>query len=441
MAQDELFTSASAPFSQESLNQIFQVSTAHPDRLVSRESGWLEFKSSFNWAGREQYARTIAAFANNRGGYIVFGVKEKPHVVVGVDLKKFNDTDPSKISEYLNNTFGVEIAWEAQAVEFLGKNLVIFHVPPAARKPVFPVASGDRGHIQEGEIYYRYRGRTQKIRHAELTALLDAERKREQAAWLRLFRQIAKAGIHNVALLDLVTGKGTARGANFLVDESLLSQLKFVREGDFTQKVGAAALKVMGEVSVVPAGTMSGTSRVTVAKVINAPDILRAFLRAERVPNPLEYIDRVCHETSAFLPIYYFAHLAGISKADLIARVSDVRSTSATKKKLLERLTAVENLRLRLPVNIKSDSGRERSRYLAQLRARQAVEFTSATDAKHAARAVRSLDEAEIDFSHIAQVIESLLDSYYGHEDRVLSDEIRRAAAYLDCVLYRGRIT
>ena len=137
-------SNASGPFSQENLNQIFQVSTKYPDRLVSRESGWLEFKSSFNWAGKEQYARTIAAFANNRGGYIVFGVKEKPHVVIGVDLSKFNDTDPAKISEYLNHAFGVEVAWEAQPVEFLGKNLVIFYVPPAARRPVFPVASGDR---------------------------------------------------------------------------------------------------------------------------------------------------------------------------------------------------------------------------------------------------------------------------------------------------------
>lgn len=121
MARDDNFGSQSDPFSQENLNQIFQVSNVYPERLVSRESGWLEFKSSFNWAGREQYARTIAAFANNRGGYIVFGVKEKPHVVVGVDLGKFNDIDPSKISEYLNRTFGIDVAWEARVVQFLEK--------------------------------------------------------------------------------------------------------------------------------------------------------------------------------------------------------------------------------------------------------------------------------------------------------------------------------
>lgn len=441
MVRDDNFGSQSDPFSQENLNQIFQVSNVYPERLVSRESGWLEFKSSFNWAGREQYARTIAAFANNRGGYIVFGVKEKPHVVVGVDLGKFNDIDPSKISEYLNRTFGIDVAWEARVVQFLEKNLVIFYIPPAVRKPVFPVASGDRGHIQEGEIYYRYRGRTQKIRYAELTALLDAERKREQAAWLRLFRQIAKAGIHNVALLDLATGRGIARGANFLVDESLLSQLKFVREGEFTQKSGALALKVMGDVSVVPAGAISGVRRITVAKVINAPDIIRAFLRAERVSNPLEYIDRVCHESSAFFPVYYFAYLAGISETDLIARISSVPSTSATKRKLLERLSAEKTLRLNLPALVTTDSGRKRAKYLFGFRARKSIEFRSAEDAKYVARAVRSLDEAEIDFKHVAGVLESILDSYYGHEDRVLSDDIRRATAYLDFLLFRGRVT
>lgn len=441
MKTESPISNAAGPFSQENLNQIFQVSTKYPDRLVSRESGWLEFKTSFNWSGREQYARTIAAFANNRGGYIVFGVKEKPHIVVGVDLSKFNDTDPAQISEYLNRTFGVEIAWEAQAVEFLGKSLVIFYIPPAARKPVFPAASGDRGHLHEGEIYYRYRGRTQRIRHAELTALLDEERKREQSAWLRLFRQIAKAGIHNVALLDLVTGKGTARGANFLLDESLLGQLRFVREGDFSQKVGAPALKVMGDVSVVPAGAVGGTKRVTVAKVINAPDILRAFLRQERVSNPLEYIDRVCHETSAFFPVYFFAQLAGVSRAELLQRVGDARSTSATKGKLVERLSSLENLYLSIPASPTSQSGRERLKYVAKFRAREAVRASDAVEAKLIARAVRSVPEGEVDFAYLAGVVEPLLDGYYGHEDRSLSDEIRRAAAYLDCVQYRGRVT
>lgn len=49
----------SAPFSANHLNQIFQVSPKHADRLISRESGWLEFKDSFNWAGRGSNRRLV----------------------------------------------------------------------------------------------------------------------------------------------------------------------------------------------------------------------------------------------------------------------------------------------------------------------------------------------------------------------------------------------
>ena len=45
-------------------------------RLFHREGQELEFKEQFNLAGLAEYFRDFAAFANNRGGYMVFGVTE-----------------------------------------------------------------------------------------------------------------------------------------------------------------------------------------------------------------------------------------------------------------------------------------------------------------------------------------------------------------------------
>lgn len=39
--------------------------------LKSRESNTVEFKISFNKANTAKYAKTMAAFSNNRGGYII----------------------------------------------------------------------------------------------------------------------------------------------------------------------------------------------------------------------------------------------------------------------------------------------------------------------------------------------------------------------------------
>ena len=57
------------------------------NRLFHREGQELEFKEQFNLAGLADYFRDFAAFANNRGGHIVFGVKgraENPGWNVGV---------------------------------------------------------------------------------------------------------------------------------------------------------------------------------------------------------------------------------------------------------------------------------------------------------------------------------------------------------------------
>ena len=46
--------------------------------LKSRESVTVEFKESYNSNNNVKYGKTMAAYANNRGGYIIFGVTDKP---------------------------------------------------------------------------------------------------------------------------------------------------------------------------------------------------------------------------------------------------------------------------------------------------------------------------------------------------------------------------
>lgn len=66
------------PLSAEILTNLFRTSAKEPTRIMNREGATIEFKESYNHAGMAQYFKTIAAFANNSGGYIIFGVGEKP---------------------------------------------------------------------------------------------------------------------------------------------------------------------------------------------------------------------------------------------------------------------------------------------------------------------------------------------------------------------------
>ncbi|MFT7593075.1 MAG: putative HTH transcriptional regulator [Paracoccaceae bacterium] len=72
--------------------------------LFHRESQTLEFKEQFNFAGLADYLRDFAAFANNRGGYLIFGVADSPRVASGLSnraLEQFSKLDPEAISGHV----------------------------------------------------------------------------------------------------------------------------------------------------------------------------------------------------------------------------------------------------------------------------------------------------------------------------------------------------
>ena len=72
--------------------------------LFHREGQELEFKEQFNLAALADYFRDFAAFANNRGGYLIHGIKDKPRIRAGMSeksIEQFEKVDPEKISGYL----------------------------------------------------------------------------------------------------------------------------------------------------------------------------------------------------------------------------------------------------------------------------------------------------------------------------------------------------
>ncbi|WOV91113.1 MAG: ATP-binding protein [Candidatus Zeuxoniibacter abyssi] len=54
--------------------------------------------------------KTIASFANNKGGHIVFGVKDRPRELVGLTDNDFEEIDEQEITEILNSYFSPEIS-------------------------------------------------------------------------------------------------------------------------------------------------------------------------------------------------------------------------------------------------------------------------------------------------------------------------------------------
>ncbi len=219
--------------------------------VYHRESQYLEFKENFTLAALADYFRDFAAFSNNNGGYLVFGVKDKPkRELVGLGKKaseRFDDVDPEKITGHLLECFANKIDWENDIFTVDGKRFGFFYIQKAIKKPI--ISKKDYKDLKNGEIYFRYGGRTQKIQHAELESIIEERIQQQNRNWIDLVKKIGAAGPENAAVLDTERGIIEKNEKQILVvGDDLIKDFKFIKEGEFSEKDGAKTLKLIGEV-------------------------------------------------------------------------------------------------------------------------------------------------------------------------------------------------
>lgn len=432
-----------SPFSQENLNKIFKLSPTEEDRITSRENSWLEFKESFGSQSMPMYIKNCAAFANNKGGYIVFGIADRPNRLVGLSSKAlaaFNNIDAQKITSHLNNFFSPQIKWEMMVHELNEKSFGLLYIYKSKNKPVICIRNSKT--VKEGDIYFRYRGRTERIKYAELREIIELNRLKEQELWMKFLKMIANIGVENVGIFNLSTGDVTGPAGTYLIEEPLLSQLSFIKEGEFSETKGKPAIKIIGE--AYPAKNISGISnksKVVKTRGIRTSDIIINFLKQDNVQSPLEYIQQICFERSAFLPIYYFIYKAEISKKETINILNKVISRSRTKYKLIERLESNTDQFLPLPSS-PNDSSRKKSRYIDKILKEKIPDNIKENDLKLYFQAIRAIDKDKIksNSQYIRSFLRKNFNKYYNSADSGFADNLRRAIAWVDEALYSSSI-
>ncbi len=240
--------------------------------LKSRESNTVEFKESFNKGNTAKYAKSMAAYANNRGGYIVFGVKDSPREIIGLKNNNFENLNQEAFTDAVNSLFAPSLEWECGAFVHQIETTIIntdgeaetkveerrigwLYTEEAEYKPVIAQKADNSERIASGDVYYRYRARSEKIKYAEMSRIIEEQVAKERERLLKLFEVIRKSGTAKLGIINYGNGKfSTPYGVDVAFDRKLVTQVlkkaKFIKEGSFNETDGIPVIKVTGNIDL-----------------------------------------------------------------------------------------------------------------------------------------------------------------------------------------------
>ena len=112
------------------IKPLFNMNRRHLIELIEEgENLQCEFKRHFTT--QEKIAREMIAFANTKGGYLIFGVDDDGEVV-GVDSEK---SESEMIKDAAENYCEPPLNYSIDFIELYGKELVIVSIPESDNKP------------------------------------------------------------------------------------------------------------------------------------------------------------------------------------------------------------------------------------------------------------------------------------------------------------------
>ncbi len=208
-------------------------------RFRHGESDQHECKEGFGFKHSDKWLRAIAALANNKGGYVVFGVRDKTIVsekiaedsfkVVGLESDEFENADPVQFTKRLKTTFDPTPLVEAASLEIGGKKVGILRIHQHASRPVIALKNEGQ-QVKEGDIYFRYPGQSSRIKYSDLRAILDDRDQVARAQILPMVEKLLSLGPRDAMVADLAKGTLVDGKHTLVIGEDLLERIKFIRE-------------------------------------------------------------------------------------------------------------------------------------------------------------------------------------------------------------------
>ena len=415
------------PLSKIKLNELFKKNNSGD--VYKNESTTLEFKEDFDWnvkRNRHKYLKTIAAFANRDGGYLIFGISDSPRKFKGM-TKNFEAIDNYQISELINRFLSPSVDFEKTSFENYGENFGILYVFKAEKKPVVCVKDYD-DILKDSCIYYRYNSLSCEIKSRELIDLINLEKENESRKWMELFSKISTVGVDNTAIYNKFSGELTTNNGNrFILNEDLIQRLKIIDKYSI-QDQGAEAVKIIGEID----------SQGTIIKqplAINENEILLSYLKSENITAPKSYLEACCYTSTKYLPIYFFILKARLSKSQAKNLFSKVNSRSKVKKELQERIENDSEFENKIfPISDHNSIQRKRLAVYSNIINETEFEITSEGEIKRFLESLYSLKNTNYNSQFVKDKFLYILENHTQYINGNLGSLFRSTIAFMDVI-------
>ena len=202
------------PISRSVLAAMFSKDGADNWRLAAGETDLAECKQSFSLRNAAQWLRAVAALANNRGGYIFFGISDKDEAgtckAVGLSSDDFKKADPGEIAARLRSAFDPTPRFQKSLFDVGGKLIGVLYVERHPARPIIATKNdGGNGEIKEGDIFYRYPGASRRISYSDLRVILDERDAKTRENIMPMVQRLLELGPERAMIADLAEGKLT----------------------------------------------------------------------------------------------------------------------------------------------------------------------------------------------------------------------------------------
>lgn len=418
------------PMGEAMLANMFEKQDCGTWRFKHGESDRHECKQDFGFKHAGKWLRAVAALANNDGGYIVFGVKDKTitggqiepdsYTVTGLKSSDFANADPADFTKRIKATFDPTPKIESAILDLGGNTVGIIYVHQHGARPVI-AHKGDGDQVKEGDIFFRYPGQSSRIKYSDLRTILDERDRQSREQILPMVEKLLQLGPRDAMVADLAGGILGDQNRSIVIGEDLLEKIKFIREGEFNEKAGDPALKLVGELQAV-----GGSGAVVHKAFVTPADLLEDFLHLKSPHDSKEYI-RCAVEggNGSWLPMHYYARKASLSTKELAKFIMATKASKTRRETYRDRAIG--------KISAFKKAGGQPKELKAKIEVGSLPDLSSPTDAANAGRAVASLSaKPPLALSDLLSWLEQAADIIQSSTKTSWMSTIRRGLARID---------